>query len=348
MKMKNSILCVFAFFCCLGLNENKAKFLLINARLMRIVPSFTNLIPPVSEENFIFSSPFGPRLQASDNDRYDFHRGLDLPGTRGDPVYAVASGTIYKAYAEGSATYPDGGNVVIVEHTLDDPFVFRGISTSTIYTVYMHLDSFGVDATAYLTSGVKNTVTQGELIGTMGDSGTTDFVHLHFETRLGTTCSLEYQLENPTLNCAAYAFDPHINPMTFFVDDLNADDFTITFTNATSTGATIEITAQTDALIVDGVTFEVFSADDALYSATSSFNQRLDFDASSTETLDDPNNELFLVSPAAFNSSSTEYSISFTTEIPEIVWTGRDEILIRAALMTTLGEVAQVEQIVSR
>lgn len=318
-------------------------------------PAFTNLVSPVTSTTLTLSSPFGPRLQASESYRYDFHRGIDIPGTLGDPIYAIASGTIYSVYEEGSTSYPDGGNVVIIKHTLSTPFTFHGQTVDKIYSESMHLNSFGSAAQAYLDSGEQRAVTQGMQIGTMGSSGITDFVHLHLETRLGTTCSLEYQLENPTLDCADFGFDPHINPMTFFVDGLNANDFLILFTSVASTEATIEIRAQPDALIVDGVTFEVFATDDGiqamgdpLYSATASFDQRESFDATSTASLDTANIDGFDVSPAAFNSSSTENVITFNADIPTSVWTGRTEVLVKATLRTTLGEVASVQQSLTR
>jgi hypothetical protein len=45
----------------------------------------------------------------------------------------------------------------------------------------------------------------------MGDSGGATSVHLHVEVRLGTWCSLEYQLETPTSSCVT-GYDPAVNP----------------------------------------------------------------------------------------------------------------------------------------
>jgi len=39
-------------------------------------------------------SVFGPRPLVSENERYDFHRGLDIPTPIGTPVFAIADGVV--------------------------------------------------------------------------------------------------------------------------------------------------------------------------------------------------------------------------------------------------------------
>ncbi len=160
-------------------------------------------------EALTVSSPFGPRLQASQGHRYDFHRGIDIAGQDGAPIYALADGTVYEVALEGEvgSKYPSGGTVVVLRHQLDEAFPFHGRSFTAYYSLYMHLSAASVAEGAV--------VSAGERIGSMGKTGETDFVHLHLETRIGTNCSLAYQREHPTSTCATFGFDPHVNPFLF-------------------------------------------------------------------------------------------------------------------------------------
>src|SRR3990167_10799691 len=51
-----------------------------------------NLIWPLSGTTTpdTIQDTYGSRMMTTDNDRYDFHRGLDLPADKGTPVFAVA------------------------------------------------------------------------------------------------------------------------------------------------------------------------------------------------------------------------------------------------------------------
>ena len=72
-----------------------------------------------------------------------------------------------------------------------------------LFAVYLHLQTIGVSP--------GQAVTRGQPIGAMGQTGDTDFVHLHFEIRLQTMCSLPYQREHPDAGCVT-GFDPHVHP----------------------------------------------------------------------------------------------------------------------------------------
>ena len=185
----------------------------------RGVPIVPSLIPPITgvsnstRSGFIYPVPrpylvsdtFGPRTVGG---RQDFHLGLDFVDDYGTKVVAVADAAVYNVYPEGSTNYPNGGNVVVLQHSLPSPVIFHNKTTSSlIYTVYMHLAGFNVSQ--------GDTVTQGQQIGLMGQSGSADSVVLHFEFRVGTICSLEYQLKNPSAGCADNGFDPHVHPFIF-------------------------------------------------------------------------------------------------------------------------------------
>ncbi|RKF22501.1 M23 family metallopeptidase [Altericroceibacterium spongiae] len=87
------------------------------------------------------------------------HKGVDLAGPRGTPVYATADGTIGKAQYFGSY-----GNYVQIEHGGD------------LETRYAHLSSYTVHAGEH--------VKKGELIGYIGTTGRSTGPHLHYEVRV--------------------------------------------------------------------------------------------------------------------------------------------------------------------
>lgn len=84
-----------------------------------------------------------------------FHNGIDLAGEVGTPVMAAMSGRVSMA-----GYNPNYGRYIILSHA------------EGFQTLYGHLDSFQVR------KGAR--VKQGELIGTMGNSGYSTGSHLHF------------------------------------------------------------------------------------------------------------------------------------------------------------------------
>ena len=151
------------------------------------------------------SSTFGPRWKASDG-RFDFHLGIDYFGALGTPVLAIGDGQVSATYVVGEGPFPNAGNVIVVEHALPAGLSFHGQPATRVFAIYLHLDTIEVAA--------DDVVTRGEPLGRMGMTGDTEFVHLHFETRVETVCSLPFQLANPTLACAT-GFDPHVHPFVF-------------------------------------------------------------------------------------------------------------------------------------
>ena len=114
-----------------------------------------------------------------------FHNGVDIAGTRGTPVKAVADGEVVLAAPVGTRGRQGYGNIVVVYHPSKD-----------LYSVYAHLDTIAAPfvitsrsnrlatfASARITRGGKYrpvTVRAGDVIGTMGSTDC-EGVHLHFE-----------------------------------------------------------------------------------------------------------------------------------------------------------------------
>ncbi|HEX6011679.1 MAG TPA: M23 family metallopeptidase, partial [Geminicoccaceae bacterium] len=88
------------------------------------------------------------------------HDGIDIAAPTGTPVRAAACGTVSLAGQQSGY-----GNMVCITHT------------SQFSTCYAHLSRFGV------TDGAR--VTQGQVIGYVGCTGSCTGPHLHFETRVG-------------------------------------------------------------------------------------------------------------------------------------------------------------------
>ncbi len=240
------------------------------------------------------TSPFGPRLQASRNFAYDFHRGIDIGGPLGARINAIADGVVYDVIAQGEpgSAYPSGGNVVVLKHEADVPIPFHGDEYTTYYSVYMHLRS--------MTVSKGNSVAAGQRVGTMGESGATEFVHLHLETRIGTTCSLGYQLANPETNCGPSGFDPHVNPF-LFVSYPNTDNLEASVLFEPS-AMTISVISRLEELDVNSVRINGVGVD---------FNSRDGIDAAD---MDNPSHGGVNIAPEEFITTSTEYGLSVRIE----------------------------------
>ena len=255
------------------------------------------------------SSPFSPREKASESGRYDWHRGVDIPGLLGEPVYSIADGKVEKIVHEGDPQAPEGGNTVYVAHSIDPAISFQGKPVSRFYSVHVHLQT--IDPAMV----VGASVAKGQQIGTLGQSGTTTFNHDHFEIRMQTTCSLEYQLQNPASTCAQYNFDPHVNPVQFLLpDDKTAPELV----GISLSGTTLSASVKTGAPISDFDYIALVLKDvqgNIVYSREIGFNAREGFDASSVATLDIDKRNGVTFAPASFNTGATSYGISFSYDL---------------------------------
>jgi murein DD-endopeptidase MepM/ murein hydrolase activator NlpD len=102
-------------------------------------------------------SPYGYRFHPITGE-YQMHTGVDLKSSYGDPVYSTAAGrVIYTGYFSGY------GNLVKVDH--ENGYV----------TYYAHLSSI------YAREG--QSIGKGQVLGLVGQTGTTTGPHLHYEVR---------------------------------------------------------------------------------------------------------------------------------------------------------------------
>jgi len=243
-------------------------------------------------DSTVISDPFGPRIKESEEYRYDFHKGIDIKGNNGDPVYSVADGEVFRVYHEPNTTYPDGGNVIVVRHTADVPFVLNGQSFTTYYTLYMHLKDILVQDPIPGDSSTYTKVLKGQQIGTIGNSGTTDFNHLHFEVRVGTTCSI-------TSDCSK-GYDPHVNPFYFLsYNNLHSLKYTITKKNP----LTVLVESSRNELDFDEIVVIQGKKQKRI-----EFTNRIGLDP---YNLDFSTYNNVTILPGVFNSETSKYQITF-------------------------------------
>jgi murein DD-endopeptidase MepM/ murein hydrolase activator NlpD len=97
------------------------------------------------------------RLSGFDYNPSTNHRGIDIAGRLGDPIYAADNGVVVYA---GWNNY-GYGNVIVIDH---------GAGWQTLYA-HMSVLSVGCGASVY----------QGGTIGSIGSTGNSSGPHLHFE-----------------------------------------------------------------------------------------------------------------------------------------------------------------------
>ncbi len=109
-----------------------------------------------------------------------FHDGVDFAGPVGTPIYASGNGIV----KEAKFNYHGYGNMVIVDHG----FGYK--------SRYAHLSAINVS--------VGDTVTRGQVVALLGNTGKSTGPHLHYE--------VIYK-------------DNAVNPINFFGDDIGAEEF---------------------------------------------------------------------------------------------------------------------------
>jgi murein DD-endopeptidase MepM/ murein hydrolase activator NlpD len=101
--------------------------------------------------------------------------GVDIKAAQGSPVKSAAPGEV--VYAGDQV--PGYGNLVLIKHA--DGWV----------TAYAHLDSVNVQ--------MRDQVTQGQVVGTVGISGGVTEPELHFEVRYAPTPADKARPVDPVL-----------------------------------------------------------------------------------------------------------------------------------------------------
>ena len=128
----------------------------------KIETNATGFAIPV--KNYTISSHFGQRGG-------EFHRGLDMAASQGEPIYASKAGIVLRAEFHYS-----WGNHVVIQHN------------DSMTTLYAHQAEYVVQP--------GDSVEQGQLIGYVGSTGNSTGSHLHFEVCKDSSLSAE-QLMNP-------------------------------------------------------------------------------------------------------------------------------------------------------
>ena len=138
---------------------------IIKAAVPKIIVKGNKVVPnvgnvglwrwPASEPSCV-TSPFGWRWGKH-------HNAVDISCSGwGSPIFAANNGTV--EVANNSRPWPNG-NYIVINHN------------NGYYTIYAHLES------VYVTEG--QTVSMGEVIGTMGHTGNATGTHLHFGIAVG-------------------------------------------------------------------------------------------------------------------------------------------------------------------
>lgn len=116
---------------------------------------------PVDGGDGRITQRFGPSENPFTREWY-LHKGLDIAYGYGKPIVAAANGKVVERKYDALGF----GNYIMIRHN----FGFQ--------TVYAHLQNVYVDE--------GDTVEQGDVIATMGNTGMSTGPHLHLEIRIGT------------------------------------------------------------------------------------------------------------------------------------------------------------------
>ncbi len=114
--------------------------------------------------------------------RWKFHSGVDMPGRIGDPIYATGDGVV--EYIEINRSRYGYGTQVLINHG----FGYK--------TRYAHLNKIHVKK--------GDTISRGQLIADMGNTGISQAPHLHYEVIYKRS---------------------HVNPINYFDKNMSAEAY---------------------------------------------------------------------------------------------------------------------------
>ncbi len=227
------------------------------------------------------ASAFGPRKLSG---VYDFHRGIDFPGSYNIPIHPALPGVIVRK-EDSTVTAGTGlqrfGNWILIR--------IDSVSGQPLHNAYLHLNGFH-------RFNVGDTVTTSDTIGFMGKSGyEINTVHLHLE--------LYKNLSGTTIDK-----DKAKNPIEILPYN-NSNSYSINFlTSGDSSAAQISI-PETE-LDFDGITIY-----GSLSSRTIGFNSRVGIDPVNN---DNPSYNNVFIDPVQFIQDSSMQNLKFWTKNNEI------------------------------
>ena len=122
---------------------------------LETLPNESGFLRPVPG---VITSYYGYRVNPVTGE-YKLHKGIDYAGNYGDPIKASKSGVVeYSGWISGY------GNTIILGHG------------NGVQTLYPHAQTLNVS--------YGDTVSQGDIIATVGSTGNSTGPHLHFEIRI--------------------------------------------------------------------------------------------------------------------------------------------------------------------
>ncbi len=143
-----------------------------------------------------------PFASTADGTR-DPHHGVEFVNKLGTPVYAAVEGVVIFAGPDDAAIYSPWrifyGNLIVIRHD------------NELFTLYAHLSKIEVEA--------GDTVTAGEKIGEVGQSGVAIGSHLHFEVRRGDA---EDYFSNVNPELWLFPSNPDFGALAITIQDANS------------------------------------------------------------------------------------------------------------------------------